>query len=97
MALTMREKKKIGLEYSRNYLKARKKEKGRKIMKLQKRLLNLIFLKEEIRKKDEKDEQDFKYIFDDATNKHFEYILNDATRIRKTQEFRRQGYSFLYR
>jgi len=24
MALTMREKKKIGLEYSRNYLKARK-------------------------------------------------------------------------
>ena len=29
MALTMREKKKIGLEYSRNYLKARKKEKGR--------------------------------------------------------------------
>ena len=26
MALTMREKKKIGLEYSRNYLKARKKE-----------------------------------------------------------------------
>jgi len=42
-------------------------------------------LKEEIRKKDEKDEQDFKY------------ILNDATRIRKTQEFRRQRYSFLYR
>jgi len=34
----------------------------RKIMKLQKRLLKLIFLKEEIRKKDEKDEQDFEYI-----------------------------------
>jgi len=39
-------------------------------MKLQKRLLKLIFLKEEIRKKDEKDEQDFEYFFRDAI-RHF--------------------------
>ena len=56
--LTVEKKKEVENEYNSN----NPAELRRKIMKLQKRLLKLIFLKEEIRKKDEKDEQDFEYI-----------------------------------
>ena len=54
--LTVEKKKEVENEYNSN----NPAELRRKIMKLQKRLLKLIFLKEEIRKKDE---QDFEYIF----------------------------------
>ncbi len=64
--LTVEKKKEVENEYNSN----NPAELRRKIMKLQKRLLKLIFLKEEIRKKDEKDEQDFEYFFRDAI-RHF--------------------------
>lgn len=48
----------------------------RSILKLQKRLLELCRLKEEIRRKEVLSAEDFEYISDEATNPQLEYILS---------------------